>query len=279
MSGEEKKVICYYHNDMDGIASASIVKKVYPDAEFYKVDYGDDWDIDKVINTMVIVVDFSFDNMDLLKKSCKLLCWIDHHKTAMEKNFELWNSEDIDGFRQLDKSGCELTWEWFFPHEPTPRAIELIGDRDMWKFKYGEDTRAYHEQASMIYKSPCTSLLVSGSINQFLLKGGVLLMKKKEQVRKAFEQGITVEFEGHKTRLMNTNVNTSETGEYCYKDKNFPIALIWSVREGNVICSLRSNTIDVSEIAKKYGGGGHKYAAGFPGYLKFIQKLMEDKDE
>ena len=37
-------------------------------------------------------------------------------------------------------------------------------------------------------------------------------------------------------------------------------------RDGNYIYSLRSRAdsgIDVSAIAKKYGGGGHKNAAGF----------------
>lgn len=82
-------------------------------------------------------------------------------------------------------------------------------------------------------------------------------------------------FAGHETRLINTNMNSSETGEYCYKDKEYPIALIWSVRKDVVVCGLRSNTIDVGEIAVKHGGGGHKFASGFTTNLEFIRKLYE----
>ena len=41
--------------------------------------------------------------------------------------------------------------------------------------------------------------------------------------------------------------------------------LLWSInREGKCLCSLRSNgDYDVSAIAKAFGGGGHKNAAGF----------------
>ena len=45
-----------------------------------------------------------------------------------------------------------------------------------------------------------------------------------------------------------------------------PFALSWSVRfDGVFQYSLRSsaNGLDVSEIAKAYGGGGHAHAAGF----------------
>ena len=34
-------------------------------------------------------------------------------------------------------------------------------------------------------------------------------------------------------------------------------------RNGTWTYSMYSKTVDVSEIAKKYGGGGHKGAAGF----------------
>lgn len=275
-----EKVICYYHNDMDGIVSASIVKKNYPEAKCVKVNYGDDVKLYMPEDDFewCIIVDYSFDKdiMELfIKKYNNKVCWIDHHKTAMENNPELWNSKDIDGLRQLDKSGCELTWEWFFPHEEAPRIVELVGDRDMWKFKYGNKTRALHEYLSLNFKEPVMDLIEVSEVEvltNWISRGNILLDKKKEQVRRSFEQGTNITFEGHKTRVINTNFNISETGEYCYKNKAYPVALIWSVRENKIICSLRSNTIDVSEIAKKHGGGGHKFAAGFKGSIVDIIK-------
>jgi len=47
--------------------------------------------------------------------------------------------------------------------------------------------------------------------------------------------------------------------------EGYPFAAVFWVSQSEKTYSLRSreNGIDVSEIAKKYGGGGHKHAAGF----------------
>jgi nanoRNase/pAp phosphatase (c-di-AMP/oligoRNAs hydrolase) len=44
-----------------------------------------------------------------------------------------------------------------------------------------------------------------------------------------------------------------------------PFAIGWFERDGDAIVSLRSRYggVDVSTIAKAYGGGGHAMAAGF----------------
>jgi hypothetical protein len=57
---------------------------------------------------------------------------------------------------------------------------------------------------------------------------------------------------------------TSETG-HALASWSGTFGLLWSVAsDGKVYCSLRSNgDYDVSAIAKKFGGGGHKNAAGF----------------
>ena len=58
----------------------------------------------------------------------------------------------------------------------------------------------------------------------------------------------------------------SEVGSILTKDYNFDFAVLWRYIHptSEYIVSLRSNNVaDVSEIAKKYGGGGHKNAASF----------------
>jgi len=250
---------------MDGIASASIVKLMYPDAKCIPVNYGDNWNVNDVIDSYCIIVDFSFDNMQELKQYTDKLCWIDHHKTAIDKN-----DKNIYGIRDISKSGCELTWQHFFPEIKMPRAVELIGDRDMWIFKYGDDTRAYHEYVSMKFKKPNIELFNKYMVDEAIKNGMILLDKKKEHVRRSFEQGWDIVFQGHKTRVINSNLNVSDTGEYCYKDKGYAVAMIWSIRNDEVIFSLRSDTVDVCKLAEKYNGGGHKFSAGFK--IKTVDK-------
>ena len=66
-----------------------------------------------------------------------------------------------------------------------------------------------------------------------------------------------------KTLAVNSSILISEIGDALIK-KLPPIAVIWFKAGNKKRASLRSNgEIDVSKIAEKYGGGGHKCAAGF----------------
>jgi nanoRNase/pAp phosphatase (c-di-AMP/oligoRNAs hydrolase) len=57
----------------------------------------------------------------------------------------------------------------------------------------------------------------------------------------------------------------SETGNALVnKEKRIGIAIVWYSEGGAIKVSLRStDKFDVSKLAEKYGGGGHKKAAGF----------------
>jgi phosphoesterase RecJ-like protein len=59
-------------------------------------------------------------------------------------------------------------------------------------------------------------------------------------------------------------------------------ALFVELKDGRIRCSLRSTrAVDVSEIAQKFGGGGHKMAAGayLPGPLQNAKKLIKNEVE
>ena len=62
----------------------------------------------------------------------------------------------------------------------------------------------------------------------------------------------------------NATLHISELG-HVLATQSGTYALIWYVSQDNKVkCSLRSNgDYDVSAIAKAFGGGGHKNAAGF----------------
>jgi nanoRNase/pAp phosphatase (c-di-AMP/oligoRNAs hydrolase) len=42
-----------------------------------------------------------------------------------------------------------------------------------------------------------------------------------------------------------------------------PVKIMFGISGKQWVVGLRSSSVDVGEIAKKYGGGGHKNAAGF----------------
>ena len=103
-------------------------------------------------------------------------------------------------------------------------------------------------------------------------KGALLLKYEFKLIESLVTNNIeAVEFEGYKTLAVNSPIWQSQIGHILSK-KMPPIGIIWYQNEREVKVSLRSDgTVDVSELAKKYGGGGHKAASGFT--IPFKSKL------
>jgi oligoribonuclease NrnB/cAMP/cGMP phosphodiesterase (DHH superfamily) len=278
------KIICYYHDDLDGIASAAIVKNYFQsDIELIRVNYGDMWKSEDVEGNEVFVLDFSFPSMMDLAHSCRVLNWVDHHRTAMEQQKRAWNSEDIFGIRSLDKSGCELTFEYMNPAgKPVPDIIKYIGDMDMWKFNY-KRTRVICEAAQYDLTGPNSDLwpilftpaLADQILDDLEVHGSMLLEAKRQRVKRIFEKGTDVTLFGQRARLMNATSDISEAGEYVYSQSEYDMAVMWQVVSGEVVLSFRSNSVDVGKIAEQFGGGGHKAASGATVDFPTLLKIME----
>ena len=76
-------------------------------------------------------------------------------------------------------------------------------------------------------------------------------------------KGFAVELEGIRFFAVNWTTDASGLGEYIYKELGHQAALIFSYTGTQWSFSLRSDTVDVSEVAVKFSGGGHRGAAGF----------------
>jgi len=100
-------------------------------------------------------------------------------------------------------------------------------------------------------------------------KGSVLLQAKERQVdnfTNNVETHRTVIWENYRTVVYNTGVNISELGHKFNQEEDVDITLSYFFIRTGIVFNLRSNNatdVDVSDIALKYGGGGHMHAAGF----------------
>ena len=156
------KSICFHHNDPDGHASGAIVCYALGDeVTLIESDYDGTpipWDLVEQAE-QVIVTDFSFPIGDMQRLADgREMVWIDHHKSAMlefEGIADTWA-----GIRDLSEAACVLTWKHFFPDQPVPRAIVLIGDRDIWRWAE-KDTGAFNESLYNQDFTPTT--LISGN--------------------------------------------------------------------------------------------------------------------
>jgi nanoRNase/pAp phosphatase (c-di-AMP/oligoRNAs hydrolase) len=69
---------------------------------------------------------------------------------------------------------------------------------------------------------------------------------------------------------------TSDAGHLMAEKDRTPFAACWWMTPEGVVFSLRSTDVglDVSEIAKSYGGGGHRNAAGFRLTIEQFKELL-----
>ena len=286
----------FYHNDNDGKCAAAIIHHYRTALGQYKaIQYGDNFPVEWVDkNQTVVILDFSIEpeEMTSLLKVTEDVIWIDHHKTAIDKYYGFdWNGknagEAIRGLRRVGISGCELTWEYYYPESDPPEAAKLIGDRDIWAFKYEERTRNFYYGLKGVDISPKSleweKLFTFAGTGNYIGRGQI--------IRPAFEteansivssKGFWVDFHGYKCFAANY-FRGSEPFEAVEPDADVYLAFSYEGKNKCWTVSLYTAKpdIDVSEIAKQYEwhgkrGGGHKGAAGFQSdYPPFLREMGE----
>ncbi len=262
------KTACIYHAEcVDGAASAAAVRHKYPDAELYPTNHGEEPPT-TLAGKRVFIVDFSFppDVLKEIESTAAELHWYDHHKTALP-------IRDAVGFGDIDlnESGATLTWKKLFPAQEVPKILQYVRDKDIWVWELPDSREISHairesegilDPASETWKE-----LLTGSTqakwDELIALGRRSRRLLTERFKLAVEKGIEIDLKGHKALAVNWTDDASEIGEYIYKELGYPVALIFSFSGKSWSFSLRSDTVDVSEIAISFGGGGHPGAAGF----------------
>jgi nanoRNase/pAp phosphatase (c-di-AMP/oligoRNAs hydrolase) len=108
-----------------------------------------------------------------------------------------------------------------------------------------------------------------------VLIGATVLQQQAQIVKKHVGFAAEIDLLGHKVLCANATVFASEIAGELATGRPFGVVFFCD-SEGKFVYSLRSNAagIDVSEIAKQFGGGGHRNAAGFKTqYLIGYRKL------
>lgn len=274
-----KPIYCIYHRaDFDGIFCYRIAKQFF-DKHDYQVnyigwDYGDpvpEIPQEATVYMLDISVEGLMDHPDLR--------WVDHHKSAMEKY-----SGCIPGYRIDGVAACRLAWQYFekgaVPTKESfvdrtvtePLAVRLAGEYDIWDkrdsrtdpFQFGLKSRELNDW-------DWTQLLGFGTNHtEELVAAGEMLMRYQQQndadVMKA--RSFVTEFEG----LRFLALNTARCNSLTFAAKDIPetghdalFAFCWTGEKWRVSLyhSIHRKDLDLSLIAVKHGGGGHRGACGF----------------
>lgn len=263
--------LCIYHaNCADGFTAAWVVRKFYDSqVDFHPGVYQEP--PPDVTGRNVILVDFSYKRQVIQEMAtvANSILILDHHKSAME-DLKALGLENVYKIFDMERSGAMITWDWYFGSTgtPMPLLLPIIQDRDLWRFAL-PGTREIHACVfSFPYEFLVWDVLMTqdaDGLARFALNGSAIERKHFKDIRELLAvvtRRMTIG--GYDVPVANLPYTmSSDAGHIMGKGERFA-ACYWDTPKGRVF-SLRSaeDGVDVSEVAVKYGGGGHRHAAGF----------------
>jgi len=267
-----KPTMCIYHaNCADGFGAALAVWMRFGNSvEFIPASYGEI--PPNCAGHDVLLVDFSY-KLPVLEQiidQAKSVTILDHHKTAEADIQPLLDAGRVYGEFDMARSGAAIAWDWCFPDEDRPRLIEYIQDRDLWQFNL-EGTREIsaalfsYDYEFEVWKNILTAMEDDEGREFFFQVGKVLRRKYNKDldgILKATKRRMLIC--GYSVPVANVPyMFASDAGNRMAEGELFS-ASYFDTQDGRKF-SLRSKDtgLDVSEIAKRFGGGGHARAAGF----------------
>ncbi len=288
---EWKPDVCIHHFPCDdGFGSAWCVWKKWGNTiDYVGVNHGDE--LPGLKNKNVLFVDFalSADKMTALieEGEASSIIILDHHKTAEAdlSKFSARNALDYSNVYSeaeikyedkekpfilshfdMEKCGARLAWEFCFPGEQPPEFVLYIEDQDLWNLKYEHVRRFSLAVRSYPYEFETWNVL-SVKVKQLIEEGKIIERFYEKKISDICKIASYEELGGHRILVANAPsfMASDVAHELLNRDQDVPFTAVWYEANGKRAFSLRSeeHRVDVSEIAKQFGGGGHRNAAGF----------------
>jgi len=270
--------LCVYHADCaDGYASACVVSlKFQHNIDLYPADYNDL--PPDVTGRDIYIVDFSYKQTVMRKiiTAAAHVTVIDHHKSALEELTPLMNDQTLYGkasfIFDMTRSGVGLTWKHFFPKAEFPALFRYVEDYDLFIFLYGETSHEIHAAiTSYPYTLDAWTYLLGVDKDLLAREGRAILRKTVKDVNDILQQDQRhMLIGGYKVPVVNAprfyrdvigqRLHT-ETSPFSASYHDTPKGRVFSLRAAS------NSAVDVSLIARVYGGGGHQAAASFTAAL------------
>lgn len=293
--------ICIYHgNCADGFTAAwAVFKRFGEEVEYIPGVYGEA--PPDVTGKNVIIVDFSYKRavLEEMSKRAASILILDHHKTAeedlatggkfltlsghvtWERHLNNLAQDDMENANisgaiiysvfDMERSGAGITWDVLHPGAKRPALVDYVEDRDLWKF----EIKSSREVNAFVFAHEYTfdnwDLLNAKTVAAMRDAGAAIEKKHHKDVAELVAKlRRPMVIAGQKVPVANLPYTlTSDAGHLMctepFDGYRAPFAACyWDTPDGRVF-SLRSTEggYDVSKVAAKYGGGGHKHAAGF----------------
>lgn len=299
----EPPLVLYHANCTDGYGAAYCAwRKFRENAQYMPIQHGEVPTIDalsrlpSLYRRQVLILDFSFERSVMLEimARARQVIWLDHHKSS----FDDWcgkgyltphrqhYSESISNAHgdavhiiELDntRSGSRMAWDYLFPDEPLPALIAHIEDYDLFRhalpntelFILGLNSIADWSFQRWDALNEALGPL-GASVNehhaQILYRGEVSASMQRRIVRDLQAEACPILLPSYAQpglAVCAPALLANDVG-VALLDDNVPYVAAWYLQgDGLIKCSLRSTEVDVEQIARQLGGGGHARASAF----------------
>lgn len=271
-----RPLVIYHSPCNDGWCCAWILHRCFRGVELWPAQYGDP--PPPVDGKTVIIADFSYprDVMERMNHEAHRMMVFDHHKSAEEACKGL----DFCVFDR-SKSGAGLIYQWCRERG----YLQNIEDRDV-ATGMQEIARFVEDRDLFLHRQPWTHEInaclrsypweldvwdrlarrIRLNPQEMAIEGEAILRYKRQLIEQHVRHARDVVVDDilvPGVECTVADIISDTVGELA---KHKPFAISWCPSsDGQVLVSLRSDTHgeDVSEIAKRFGGGGHARAAGF----------------
>lgn len=283
--------LCIHHADDDGFGAAWVCREYLLEGlsqgfgtqgarvpldqlgcEFVATNYGQP--VPDVAGKAVAIVDFSYkrDVMREIIGAARSVLVLDHHKTAEAELAEFIGAERIGDksvevkFKQ-GKSGVLMAWEHFFGDRQAPDLIGYLDAGDLWQLdRYDDLKQVQAALRSYPYDfEQWDHWMTPAGLDQLRAEGGAIRRFVEQKVEELLKTRHEIEVAGEKVMAVNAPwFLASEVADSLAEQSDRGWGVCYYNNYDGRTFSLRSRgEVDVSEIAKGYGGGGHAGAAGF----------------
>lgn len=279
MSNPPNKYLVIYHtNCADGrfaaaAAQLGLESRGQDNVELYAAQYNEN-PPNVAGYAHVYIVDFSYPRAVMLSM-CAInpnITVLDHHKTA-QADLTTGDALPCEVVFDMEESGATLAWKYFFPEHPMPEVLGYIKDRDLWQFKLpsSKEVTAALGLCAKSVESARETLRNDVPADSFVSVGTVLLEQWNKIVESLAESASSVTLYHGEAALPAKIINAphmfaSDISQYLFdEDASVEVVAVWNLgydADATVVSLRGAGRVDVSTLAKVYGGGGHHNAAG-----------------
>jgi oligoribonuclease NrnB/cAMP/cGMP phosphodiesterase (DHH superfamily) len=285
------KRVCFYHADCpDGFGAAWAVWRAWGEQGAFQPHHHDDpLDAAAAPGGLLVFVDMApqAEALERLAQDAGRLVVLDHHVSSMESYASrkgLLEEMRRGGHHvefDLEHSGAVLAWRYFHGGAPVPALLQYVEDLDLWSHRLPHSAEVNAAISSYPRRFEDWERLSQAPVEQLAGEGTPILRALRVETERTLSFAHPVSLDGKPIEAVNARQQRNSIGHELAERAAFgiPWGLVYRLSGDRVDVSLYSvGDLDVARIAARFGGGGHRNAAGFSvGLREWLDRFVDGR--